>query len=187
VAIQLSDTTCSQQGAHLLAIFDARQGKLLQRFDLDVTLTSHGVTHVSGSPGEFGPPLWSPDGKLITMPNVFEQGQAHQKISTWGLLLLPLDRGEARALSSSADSRGGVVWGIQAGKALSSARTLPPALTCYVGADGQVTPDRRAIYASATPSYTGSTTSGELSRWSSGAIASIFNITNGVDSSPHAW
>jgi WD40 repeat protein len=76
VAVQLSDNTCSQQGAHLLAIFDARQGKLLQRFDLDLTLTGLGVTHVSGSPGEFGPPLWSPDGKLITMPYVFEQGQA---------------------------------------------------------------------------------------------------------------
>jgi len=46
VAVQLSDNTCSQQGAHLLAIFDARQGKLLQRFDLDLTLTRLGVTHV---------------------------------------------------------------------------------------------------------------------------------------------
>jgi hypothetical protein len=46
VAVQLSDNTCSQQGAHLLAIFDARQGKLLRRFDLDLTLTKRGVTDV---------------------------------------------------------------------------------------------------------------------------------------------
>jgi hypothetical protein len=138
VAVQLSDNTCSQQGAHLLAIFDARQGKLLQRFDLDVTLTQRGVTGVSGSPGEFGPPLWSPDSARIVLPFVAQQGTVY----VWELLLLPLDGSEAHVLSSSADSLSGVVWDTRAGKTLLSARTLPPAPTWHVGVDGQVAPDQ---------------------------------------------
>jgi hypothetical protein len=90
-------------------------------------------------------------------------------------------------LSSSADSLGGVVWDIQAGKALSSARTLPSALTYRVGADGQVTPDQPAIYTGATPNYTGSPTSGQLSRWRSGAISHTFDTTADPSSPPHTW
>ena len=107
VAVQLSDNTCSQQGAHLLAIFDARQGKLLQRFDLDGTLTKSGVT---GLAGVSNLSLWSPDGKSIAVPYGVLEGQT----SVWGLLLLLLDGGEARILSSSADGLGGVVWDTKA-------------------------------------------------------------------------
>jgi len=50
-----------------------------------------------------------------------------------------------------------------------------------------VTPDQPAVYASATPNYTGSPTSGELSRWRSGTIDYTFDFANGVSSPPHAW
>ena len=183
VAVQVSDHTCEQQSAHLLAIFDARQGKLLQRFDIDVILGKHGVTGLSRSPSAFGPPLWSPDGKNIAVPYGASQGLT----TSWGALLLPLSSGEERIFSSSAPSTGGVVWDAQTGKALSSARTLPPALTYRVGSDGLVTSDQPAVSAGATPTYTGSPTSGELSRWRSGVLSYTFNTTPEDYLRPHAW
>ncbi len=183
VAVQLSDNTCSQQGAHLLAIFDARQGKLLQRFDLDVTLIKRGV---KGLTGVENLSLWSPDGKSIAVPYSYQEGPS-TGFGKRGLLLLPLDGGDARILSSSADGLSGIVWDTQAGKTLFSARTLPPALTWRIDADGQVTPDQPAVYAGATPSYTGSPTNNQLSRWRTGVISPILDIAADPLSPPRAW
>jgi hypothetical protein len=50
-----------------------------------------------------------------------------------------------------------------------------------------VTPDQPAVYAGATPNYTGSPTSGQLSRWRSGSIFYTIDTAPGSSQRPRAW
>jgi hypothetical protein len=124
----------------VLAIYDARTGKLLRRFQPDSLLATLAGT------GRAANAEWSPDGATLAVDAVIyphtQDGQP-----SLGLLLVSAQQGTARLIQGPSYNPNAlypqVTWDVSNGQAIGAInQTAPPALTYRWTADGRIVPDQ---------------------------------------------
>lgn len=168
----------ARQPATAIAIFDARQGRLLRRADLSQELATRNLT------GYFGKPVWSPDSATLGFP-LSIVAQPTNQLSP-GLLLIPARGGDTHIFtspSSAVDEP--LLWNVTTGHAEPWPDSFPPALTYKWTANGQLAPDQPLPQAASSAGFSGvpsSSADGKtISRWQSGALSPIYPLgPNGI-------
>jgi hypothetical protein len=168
---------CGSQGAlYVVAIFNARTGKLYKALD-----PAHTGQPFSGG-GAGGQFDWTPDSASIVMQGTVGNGppKPGQTSFTDALLILPIDGSAPRMLRGrtwqvgSTPPHGYVAWDVQSGteRFVPGDGPLPLALTYSWTNDGRLVPARPMPKFTSATSYTGSPveSTGTVWRWQAGTI-----------------
>jgi hypothetical protein len=167
--------------ATAIAIFDARQGRLLRRADLSQELAKRNLT------GYFGTPVWSPDSATLGF-SLSLVAQPTNQLSS-GLLLIPVQGGAAHIFtspSSAVDEP--LLWNVTTGHSEPWSNSFPPALTYRWTTSGQLVPDQPLPQAASSADFSGvpsrSADGRTISRWQSGALSPLYPLA--LNGSPDA-
>lgn len=163
IDVTVGDCTNPQAGAHLLAIFDARTGKLTNSFPLSRLLASQNLlTALFTSPF-----AWTPDGASLAAAVGYDPNQIVPAHTLRGLLIVTLATGSTRLIRDTTTTTQPpfgtmLIWDVKAGKLAHTITDMSPATTYTWGADGSLSP------------AAGPTVTDAVSVWQTGSIMPIY-------------
>lgn len=210
----------SARGANsgIVNIYDARRGRLVMSFQPDsIILNGHGVSLPSATPSpELGPftpflryddIIWSADSRQLALPFFVETG-FYQQIPPYapyfnlgnppppaptlaGVLLTNASNGGQHVVSATYHDTGArLEWDLFAGRLVSAAVTLPPALGYQWDDNGAIAPqtplNTRGPPATSDHPVVGNPAAGTFSLWQPGVAAPALYplLSSGVASAP---